>query len=483
LSTPADFAQHLERLRGLPQHSNPALRDLFQPNVPIHAARAPGRLDVMGGIGDYSGSLVLELPMAEAAFAAAQIVPVQGITIATLPSDVNDSNSRPRVKTIGPLEWVYLRNRGYPSARTYFACDPISAWAAFAAGPVLFLLRAGHSGFDGGLRILIDSRVPEGKGVSSSAAVEVATMRAVAAAVGIDLPGEELARLGQLAENLVVGAPCGIMDQMTSAIGRENELLALRCQPATIEGFVPIPEEIAFWGIDSGVRHSVGGADYSSVRCGAFMGYRIIAEAAGLSAGESEENSSVVEVDDPTWNGYLANITPEEFRTRFASAVPIEISGREFLERYKGTNDPVTRVDPSRTYPVRSPTLHPIEENQRAMQFRTLLQNPTSEQSLRGTGQLMYESHKSYSDCGLGCPATDLLVNLVREGTPASGLYGAKITGGGSGGTVAILGRSDAGTAVSAIAARYTDLTGRQTQIFRGSSPGAYSTAVRQLLI
>ena len=110
------------------------------------------------------------------------------------------------------------------------------------------------------------------------------------------------------------------MDQMTSALGRENELLALRCQPATVEGFVPIPPEIAFWGIDSGVRHAVSGSDYTSVRCGAFMGYRIIAEAAGLHAKPASDAPHVVEVDDPIWNGYLANITPPEFQNRFAGS-------------------------------------------------------------------------------------------------------------------------------------------------------------------
>ena len=85
--------------------------------------------------------------------------------------------------------------------------------------------------------------MPEGKGVSSSAAIEVATMRAVAALLDLELAGDELARLCQMAENTIVGAACGIMDQMTSALGRENELLALRCQPATVEGFVPIPPE------------------------------------------------------------------------------------------------------------------------------------------------------------------------------------------------------------------------------------------------
>src|SRR5262245_40142357 len=73
-SMPSDFAAHIERLRSLPRHADAALRALFEPGMPIFSARAPGRLDVMGGIADYSGSLVLELPIAEAAFAAVHVV-------------------------------------------------------------------------------------------------------------------------------------------------------------------------------------------------------------------------------------------------------------------------------------------------------------------------------------------------------------------------------------------------------------------------
>ena len=74
------------------------------------------------------------------------------------------------------------------------------------------------------------------------------------------------------------------------------------------------------------------------------------------------------------------------------------------------------------------------------------------ESGLVEMGELMYGSHASYSACGLGSDGTDLLVELVRQAGPAAGLFGAKITGGGSGGTVAILGRSGAGAAVADIA-------------------------------
>jgi L-arabinokinase len=85
----------------------------------------------------------------------------------------------------------------------------------------------------------------------------------------------------------------------------------------------------------------------------------------------------------------------------------------------------------------------------------------------------MFASHASYSACGLGSEGTDLLVELVREAGVAAGLYGAKITGGGSGGTVAVLGRGDAGEAIAQVARRYSEQTGRQPYIFSGSSPGS----------
>ena len=225
------------------------------------------------------------------------------------------------------------------------------------------------------------------------------------------------------------------MDQMTSALGRQDQLLALRCQPAVVEGYAQIPDGVAFWGIDSGIRHAVSGSDYTSVRTGAFMGYRIIAEAAGLKATPaSAGREGVVVIDDPQWHGYLANLTPAEFRERFADVVPQQISGREFLARYGGTTDVVTRVDPDRKYAVREPTFHPIGENARVERFRELLEGSITQVALCEMGELMFAAHASYSACGLGSDGTDLLVELVRERGPRSGLFGAKITGGGSGG-------------------------------------------------
>src|SRR5207253_2056703 len=217
--------------------------------------------------------------------------------------------------------------------------------------------------FIDGMRLLVDSSVPLGKGVSSSAALEVAAMNAICAAHGMSLDGRDLALLSQMVENLVVGAPCGVMDQMTAACGERDRLLALLCQPAELQAHVVLPPELEVWGIDSGVRHEVGGADYGAVRVGAFMGYRIVAGVAGCSV--VDRGNGHVDVDDPTWRGYLANVSPSDWRQRYREHVPISMAGGEFLDRYHGITDRVTEVERGRTYAVRQPTEHPILEHDR----------------------------------------------------------------------------------------------------------------------
>jgi galactokinase len=189
-----------------------------------------------------------------------------------------------------------------------------------------------------------------------------------------------------------------------------------------------------------------------------------------------------VRVHDPVWRGYLANVGVAEFESSHRDALPVEMMGAEFLERYGGTTDPVSRVQPDRTYPVRQATAHPIHEDQRVHRFAELLgrlhEQPDAALQM---GALMYDSHDSYGACGLGSEGTDRLVALIREAGPSRGLFGAKITGGGSGGTVGILGRADAEPAVREIAARYTAMTGREATVFAASGPGAAETGVLEI--
>jgi galactokinase len=446
---------------------------LFDSQSEITIARAPGRLDVMGGIADYSGSLVLELPIAEATLVALQKDDTRRLSVVSLLEKETLNFEMPLAdfeRDGQPIE--------YGEALEYFKSDRTRHWAAYVAGVFLVLMRERGTHFDKGARLLISSRVPEGKGVSSSAALEVATMSAVAAAFNIELAPREIALLCQRVENLIVGAPCGVMDQMSVACGEANQLLAMICQPAELLGTISLPEDLAVWGLDSGTRHSVGEGDYGSVRAGTFMGYRIIADTAGLSV---EQNGEHVVIDDPQWRGYLANVAPSEFEERFAAKLPVSLLGEEFLARYGGTTDAVTNIEPGRTYAIHAPTSHAVYENSRVHRFAELLRGELGQEEKVALGKLMYESHASYSACGLGSKGTDLLVEMVRAAGVERGLFGAKITGGGSGGTVAVLGSRNAEDTVNEVADSFAVSTGHEPYIFSGSSPGSAAFGIHRL--
>ncbi len=454
-----DAENFIELLNTFNQQPIKEARSFFNPGKEIFVSRAPGRLDVMGGIADYSGSLVLQLPIKEATFAAAQSASDNTIKIISLTYSESHRDEYFEMR----LEDFYLNNKpiDYTSAQQFFKRNKATQWAAYVAGVFLILIKERKLNVKQGANILIYSDVPEGKGVSSSAALEIAAMTAVGKAFGIKLGAIESAALCQKVENLIVGAPCGIMDQMTSELGKKSQLMALLCQPDKLQPFIQIPDEIAFWGIDSGIRHSVSGSDYTSVRVGAFMGQRIISEYM------KKEGFPKIP------GNYLANINPDIFEKYFAHHIPHEMNGREFIQKYQRTFDTVTEIYPESKYNIRNPTAHPIYENYRVHEFAELLKKTITEKSCIRLGELMYLSHHSYTACGLNSSGTDRLVELTKRMGPKRGLYGAKITGGGSGGTIAILGKYDAGHIVEDIIHRYADETGHKPYVFSGSSMGA----------
>ncbi|KAF1883776.1 hypothetical protein Lal_00012694 [Lupinus albus] len=488
-----------------------AASSLFNWEEEIFVARAPGRLDVMGGIADYSGSLVLQMPIREACHVALQKVhpskhrlwkhaqarqnakggnPIAVLQIVSYGSELSN-----RGPTFDMDLSDFMDEEGnpisYEKANKYFARDPSQKWAAYAAGAILVFMHELGVHFEDSISMLISSAVPEGKGVSSSASVEVASMSAIAAAHGLNIIPRDLALLCQKVENHIVGAPCGVMDQMASACGEANKLLAMICQPAEIVGLVEIPNHIRFWGLDSGIRHSVGGADYGSVRIGTFMGLKMIKSKAsdelselrsdGVNHNEAGQDDIELLKQEASLD-YLCNLLPHRYEALYAKAIPESIIGETFLEQYNNHNDEVTIIDQKRTYSVRFPTIHPVYENFRVKTFKALLTSATSNDQLTALGELLYQCHYSYGACGLGSDGTNRLVHLVQElqhsaASKAEGvtLCGAKITGGGSGGTVCVIGRNclKSSEHIFEVQKRYKKATGYLPFIFEGSSPGA----------
>jgi galactokinase len=438
----------------------------FMPGSPITFATAPGRLDVIGGIADYSGATVLEATIGQRTVVAMHRRDDGHIRVTTVGPEAGDLD--------GATFEIPVDATRAPASRLRERIGMASRWAAYVVGAWHVLFTEGIASDLPGADVAIDGGVPLGAGVASSAALEVASMRALCAIAGISLDGLQLAALCQMVEQRVAGAPCGIMDQVTCALGEAGRLLELRCQPHDLLGHVSVPARVAILGLDSGVKHAVGGERYPRVRAAAFMGREILRR--GASGGA---------VDVP--GGHLCNLSPRAFAA-VATRLPRRMRGKDFLEQYGDHHDPATVIDPAIEYPVRGATTHPVTEQGRVTRFRhaLLVASTTSAtaraNALASAGRQMFGAHRSYSrNCGLGAPETDRIVELVRAAGPAQGLHGAKITGGGSGGTVAVLAdANDDGTltdraaeAVERIRVAASAVSGRVPRIISGSGPGA----------
>lgn len=407
-------------------------------NVPqkIFEASAPGRLDVMGGIADYSGSLVLQMPIGQ----QTQVqLSLRDDYVCTLESQISSGEIvRAQVDYRDFFKDTHI---DYTFAREKFLKTGNHHWISYVLGCALVLQKEKGIVFTGG-DFKIHSEVPLGKGVSSSASIEVATMKVLAHAFGLTFKKTELPLLAQRVENYVVGAPCGLMDQLACYLGQPKKILPILCQPDLIEESITIPEGVSFIGMDSGVRHAVSGASYSDVRCAAFMGYTILLNTLGVSANEIINAKEKEDFSSLPHKGYLCNIAVEEFEKSMVHHLPYSIKGVDFLNQYQVSIDRVTTIDPTKTYYIRQCVSHPVFENKRVSLFKDYLQSfnstPPSDQieTLKRMGELMYQSHESYSLCGLGSDRTNEIVDLVKN---IHGVYGAKITGGGNGGTVCIL--------------------------------------------
>lgn len=421
----------------------------------------------MGGIADYSGANVCEATLGQGILVAVQPRKDRRLRIRTLPIG---PRSLP-VETCLPLD--FLESQGkcatYDQVRALFHDNYLASWAAYAGGSLFALLKEEFIRLRGGFNLLLMSAVPMNAGIASSAAVEIGTLCALDACLGLGLDASRLAQLGQMAENRVVGAPCGIMDQIAIASGRCGQLLHVLCRPGSVVDTVPIPKGTGFVGINSMVRHSVAAAPYGDVRIGAFMGKRILNH---LRAKKG-----------PPPVAHLAEISGAELESMWRH-LPEALTGAEFRARHRTHGDPATKIRPATTYRIRGPVRHAVLENERVLRFIGALRAAAAgdESGCVAAGKEMYAAHASYRDeCRLSVPEVDALVEAVRRRGAKKGLYGAKITGGGAGGTVAIFGRLDAlNKYVPEIAEEHARRIGAKPDVFEGTSPGAIEFGARR---
>ena len=349
----------------------------------LFVARAPGRLDVMGGIADYMGSLVCQMPLAVGAAVAVQKREDRKLRLTTY-----NALAGQRAATVELSLYDFYGSAAllaYEEIAQQFTGD--RHWAAFVAGAYVMLAK--HRKLTRravGANIACYSSVPLGAGVASSSAIQVAAVSALTAAYHLILDPMETAVMAQKVEQHIVQTPVGVMDQATSTLGENGKLLLLNCQPHSVEGLLDLPAGIQLVGISSSAKHKTYEQAYRDTRVAAFMAQAMIAKA--------YRDFGVKQ--DPT-NGYLANVQPDMYRQYFRRFLPRNMTGRYFRDHWGKTIDWITTVEPGKNYHVRAAADYHVLECARVRNFVAALRAhvPGEEATLQRAGRLMLASHAS----------------------------------------------------------------------------------------
>lgn len=360
--------------------SRQKFRELFgrEPDV---GASAPGRVNLMGEHTDYNGGPVLPTPVPRRTSVAL----------------ARRADARVRVWSDGfPVSG--------PEEYALGSEAPRGTWVDYVQG--LTAVLRGEGCRLGGFDLAITSEVPAGSGLGSSAALEVAVLRALRVAFALPIDDVRLAVLGQRAEREFVGAPVGIMDQLVATLGAPGSALLIDTRTLRTER-IPLPPEVGLVVMDTGVRHAHARGDYRvrQEECAR------AAEALGVSC--------------------LASL------------------GLEALPRVAVLPAPLDRR-----------ARHVVTETARVGRAVEALRRG----DLEALGTIFAESHASMrDDFEVSTPEVDALVDAAADDPDA---LGARLTGGGFGGAVVILTRAGREKAVAARLARgYARRTGRRAAV------------------
>jgi len=376
------------------------------------AARAPGRVNLIGEHTDYNSGFVLPTTIPQ--LTIVQLAPSEGDLVRAW-----SLNAHGDAEHAQPIGSGGSSGHGGNGASTAAAAATAGIsyrlgeerrrhdWLDFIQGITQALRSEDHriTGFD----VRIESTVPMGSGLSSSAALEIALLRALREAFRLPLTDTDLARLGQRAENELVGAPVGIMDQMVCSLGQSGHALFLDTASLSYQ-LVPLPPSVELVVIDSQIRHQHASGEYRTRRA------------------ECEQACVALNVDS------LRNVDP------------VSLDLADTLEALPT--------------PLGRRARHVVNENRRVLQMVDALRH----ERLDECGRLLYEGHVSLrDDYEVSVPEVDALVEIAIT---EEGVYGARMTGGGFGGAIVALARAGAGReAGRAIARRYREETGAAVSV------------------
>lgn len=361
--------------------------------------RAPGRVNLIGEHTDYNDGFVFPAAINRQMIVA--IAPNNEDRMVIWSEDYHQ-------KAAGNADGSSSRMVGLTSSHK-------ADWANYFKAVVQALIEAGHKIH--GFNAVIYGDVPQGAGLSSSAAYEVAACTALSALYGLNISGKQVALLAQRAENQFIGVKCGIMDQFVSALGEADSALLIDCRSLDYE---PVPlalteENVSIVITNSGVRRGLVDSEYNARRSECEQGVALLKTALGRSIQALRDVS-------------LAELTEHR------AALPELVAKR---------------------------CHHVVSENERVLRAVDALKK----RDLNTLGMLLYESHKSLrDDFEVSCPELDILVDLTSK---HSGTIGSRMTGAGFGGcTVSLIKTSQVDSYIKDVLPVYEERTGKEAQVY-----------------
>jgi len=357
-------------------------------HAPSMVVRAPGRVNLIGEHTDYNDGFVLPAAIDRATFIAASARTDRRVRV--FAADLNESDEF----GIDQIESSGLR-----------------PWSNYIRGMVRALLAAGHA--INGADLVVSSSVPRGAGLSSSAALEVATGYVFQLFYNLNILGEELALMAQATENHFVGVNCGIMDQFIVTLGQAHHALLIDCRDLSYQA-VSVPENAAIVICDSHIERSLAASAYNQRRAECEQAVEILSKSLpGIKA--------------------LRDVSSQQLQ-QYSQALPSIV-----LQRAR----------------------HVISENERVLHGVAALRAG----NVAEFGRLMNASHASMrDDYNVSIPEMDALVASAQR---VSGCFGSRLTGAGFGGcTVSLVENSAVEHFRHEVAAAYLAATGRTASIY-----------------
>ena len=327
--------------------------------VPTHVASAPGRVNLIGEHTDYNEGFVLPMAIEKRTYAMAR----------TMYGDL-----------------VRVRSVGFENLEEFTIGDLIQkkqakkgVWSDYVMGVANEFVKGGYK--INGFWALFKGFVPIGSGLSSSAALEVASALLIGALFDSEIKPEDIVRMARSAEVDFVGVRCGVMDQMTSLFAKGGNAMFIDCRDMSYTHIPVKTPDSVFLVVDTGIKRELGSSVYNDRRA------------------ECEEAADAIKKN----------------RSDVKSLRDAKLDDIEMIKG-KVKDDIVKRAR------------HVVTENERVLKAKDLL----STGKLSEFGELMYQSHESLkSDYEVSCPELDMVVDAAKG---VKGVFGARMTGAGFGG-------------------------------------------------